>query len=127
MLSIRNFLRTFEKFEVYLKRLSIFMYIVKAILILFLLWHWTSCFWVFINRKIEHDLHLHSWIEEFELEHHGPGHTYLESFNYIIKVVTGGGEPDMITYNDLERVCIILIINIGDSLFAFAFGLIASI
>ena len=33
----------------------------------------------------------------------------------------------MITYNNLERVCIILIINMGDTLFAFAFGLIANI
>ena len=55
-----------------MKNLSIFMYIVKAILILFLLWHWTSCFWVYINRKIEPALHLHSWFEEFELEEHGP-------------------------------------------------------
>ena len=33
----------------------------------------------------------------------------------------------MITYNDLERICFMIIINIGDTLFAFAFGLIASI
>jgi len=33
----------------------------------------------------------------------------------------------MYTYNDLERICFILIINTGDALFAFAFGMIASI
>lgn len=49
------------------------------------------------------------------------------SFYYVMKIVTGVGQSDMITYNDLERVCFLLIINVGDSLFAFAFGLIASI
>ena len=33
----------------------------------------------------------------------------------------------MLTYNDIERVAFLFIINIGDALFAFAFGLIASI
>ena len=33
----------------------------------------------------------------------------------------------MITYNNFERICYNFIINIGDTLFAFAFGLIASI
>jgi len=45
----------------------------------------------------------------------------------VIKIVTGVGQSDMITYNNLERVCFMIIINIGDTLFAFAFGLIASI
>ena len=61
MVSIKKLLQMFEKFEVYLKNLSIFMYIMKAILILFLLWHWTSCFWLYINRKIEPDLNIQSW------------------------------------------------------------------
>ena len=33
----------------------------------------------------------------------------------------------MIAYNNLERIVFMLIINIGDILFAFAFSLIASI
>ena len=44
-----------------------------------------------------------------------------------MKIVTGVGQSDMITYNDLEKICFLLIINVGDTLFAFAFGLIASI
>jgi hypothetical protein len=46
---------------------------------------------------------------------------------FVIKVVTGVGQHDLITYNDVERVAFLIIINIGDALFAFAFGLIASI
>jgi hypothetical protein len=46
---------------------------------------------------------------------------------YVIKIVTGVGQEDMITYNDIERIAFLIIMNIGDALFAFAFGLIASI
>lgn len=49
------------------------------------------------------------------------------SFYYIMKCVTTVGQSDMITYNNFERICYNFIINIGDTLFAFAFGLIASI
>jgi hypothetical protein len=44
---------------------------------------------------------------------------------YTIKIVTGVGQSDMIAYNNLERICFILIINVGDALFAIAFGLIS--
>ena len=53
ILAIQKLLVTFEKFEIHMKNLSIFMYICKTILILFLLWHWTACFWFFINHRIE--------------------------------------------------------------------------
>jgi hypothetical protein len=33
----------------------------------------------------------------------------------------------MVALNDIERVAVMLIINVGDALFAFAFGLLASI
>jgi len=49
------------------------------------------------------------------------------SMYYVIKIVTGLGQSDMIAYNDLERICFILIINLGDAVFAMTFGLIAQI
>jgi hypothetical protein len=33
----------------------------------------------------------------------------------------------MIAYNDLERICFIIIINLGDAVFAITFGLIAQV
>jgi len=33
----------------------------------------------------------------------------------------------MIAYNDLERIVFMIIINIGDALFAIAFGLVAQV
>ena len=45
----------------------------------------------------------------------------------MIKIVTGVGQSDMIAYNNLERICFIIMINIGDALFAIAFGLIAQV
>jgi Ion channel len=44
---------------------------------------------------------------------------------YVIKIVTGVGQGDMIAYNNLERIVFIIIINIGDALFAISLGLIA--
>lgn len=46
---------------------------------------------------------------------------------YEVKIVTGVGQGDMIAYNNLERIVFCLIINIGDALFAIAFGLIAEV
>lgn len=49
------------------------------------------------------------------------------SLYFVIKIVTGLGQSDMIAYNDLERICFILIINLGDAVFAITFGLIAQV
>jgi hypothetical protein len=127
ILAIQKLLQTFEKFEIHLKTLNLFMYILKTILILFLLWHWTACFWFFINKRIELGLYENNWYNTFKLYEKDLIEMYLLTFYYVIKIVTGVGQSDMITYNDLERICFMIMINIGDTLFAFAFGLIASI
>lgn len=49
------------------------------------------------------------------------------SIYYVIKAVTGVGYPDMIAYNNIEKIIFILIINLGDALFAIAFGMIADL
>eukprot|EP00347_Sterkiella_histriomuscorum_P000063 403377328 len=127
ILAIHKLLKVLEKFEVHFKTFNIIVYIVKTILILYLLWHWTACFWLFINKRIEPSFYKETWYTTFKLDDKQVIEQYLLSFYYVIKVVTGVGQSDMITYNDLERVCFMIMINIGDTLFAFAFGLIASI
>lgn len=52
---------------------------------------------------------------------------YLRSIYYVIKIVTGVGQGDMIAYNDIERIAFCLIINIGDAFFAICFGLISQL
>jgi hypothetical protein len=51
----------FEKFEIYMKNHYVLMYITKALLILFLLWHWTGCIYFFLNEKIEIEIYKESW------------------------------------------------------------------
>jgi hypothetical protein len=102
------------------------MVVCKAVLFLFLLWHWTSCMWFFINI-LEEDLYDLTWIKKFSIYEKKLGQQYLLSVYYVIKIVTGVGQGDMIAYNNLERIVFCIIINIGDALFAIAFGLIAEV
>ena len=44
-----------------------------------------------------------------------------------MNIVSSVGYGDMFPMNDLERIYIIFMINLGDALFALAFGLIAAI
>ena len=44
-----------------------------------------------------------------------------------MNIVSTTGYGDMVAYNDTERVALILLINLGDALFAVAFGLLAGL
>jgi hypothetical protein len=68
-----------------------------------------------------------TWSKKFDLPNKTISERYLYSMYYVIKIVTGVGQSDMIAYNNLERICFIIMINIGDALFAIAFGLIAQV
>lgn len=46
---------------------------------------------------------------------------------YVLKIVTGFGQSDMVATNNFERICFVLIINFGDGFFSFAFGLLSAI
>ena len=84
-------LNVFEKFEIHLKTMNIFMYIMKTILILYLLWHWTACFWFFINKRIEPDLYEFTWHKVFRMDEKDLIDQYLLAIYYVIKIVTGVG------------------------------------
>lgn len=102
------------------------MVILKALMFLLLLWHWTSCVWFFINQ-LEYNSYPVTWLKKFNVQARPTSEQYLLSMYYVIKIVTGVGQSDMIAYNNLERIIFMLIINVGDALFAFAFGLIAQV
>ena len=127
MIGLLKLMQLFEKFEIYMKNLHILIYMFKAFLVLFLLWHWTACGFFYLNKWIVNYAHLDNWGERFDILHKTLAEQYLFTMYYVIKIVTGVGQKDMITYNDLERVAFLFIMNIGDALFAFAFGLIASV
>jgi hypothetical protein len=68
-----------------------------------------------------------SWLKKFKILEKSLSQQYLLCIYYVIKAVTGVGYPDMIAYNNVEKVIFILIINLGDALFAIAFGMIADL
>jgi len=116
----------YEKFEIHLKDYSVKLVSAKSFLIFYFAWHTTSALWYFINI-MEEDLFPLTWAKQFKMTDRPIGERYLMSMYYVIKIVTGLGQSDMIAYNDLERICFILIINLGDAVFAMTFGLIAQI
>ena len=44
----------------------------------------------------------------------------------MLNIATTTGFPQQIVYNDLERVCFIGVVYIGDAIFSIAFGMMAS-
>ena len=67
MFAINKFLIYLEKFEIQFKQLNIFMFVMKTVIILYLLWHWTSCAWFFVNRVIEPNIYDETWYSTFDM------------------------------------------------------------
>ena len=124
--AILRLLELFERFQIYLKNHSIFMVVFRAFLFLCLLWHWTSCAWYYVN-VLEEGHYAQTWFSTFGIRAMKTSQQYLRCAYYVIKIVTGVGQSDMIAYNNLERIVFVIIINIGDALFAIAFGLVAQV
>jgi len=68
MLAIKKLLESFEKLEIEFKKINVIMFIVKTVLILYLLLHWTSSYWYFLNKYIEPDIYVNSWYSTFKME-----------------------------------------------------------
>ncbi len=52
---------------------------------------------------------------------------YLMTIYFVMNIVSSVGYGDMYARNDLERIFIVFMMNLGDALFAVAFGLLAAI
>jgi len=114
----------YENLQIHLKNHSIKIVSFKSFLIFYFVWHITSSLWYFVNM-MESDLYPLTWAKQFKMTERPITERYIMSLYFVIKIVTGLGQSDMIAYNDLERVCFIIIINLGDAVFAITFGLIA--
>lgn len=51
--SVWRCVQLFGRFESFLKKHSLMMHILKAVLLLYLLWHWLACLWYFLNLNLE--------------------------------------------------------------------------
>lgn len=126
IVSAWKILHIFGTLEVYLKQSHVLIHILKAVLFLYLLWHWTACLWFFLNLYLEKG-EKNTWMNYNELQEEGLGKRFLLSFYCVMNVVSSVGYGDMFPVNDLERLFFIFLINLADALFAAAFGLIAAI
>ncbi len=126
MAAVFRLFEIYEKFSIYFKNHSIKIVSLKSFLIFYFVWHFTGCLWFFVNM-MEHDIFPLTWYKYFNIGDRSLQERYLLSQYYVIKIVTGVGQSDMIAYNDLERICFIIIINLGDAVFAITFGLIAQV
>ena len=68
ILAVARIIVLFERFEVFMKNLNVLIFITKAVMILFFLWHWTACVWAFINIKVDPLYYETYWLNEFNLE-----------------------------------------------------------
>ncbi|CAI2367548.1 unnamed protein product [Moneuplotes crassus] len=126
LISVWKILNIFGRFELFFKKLGLFMNIIKALLFLCIIWHWTSCAWFFTNLYINLDRD-DSWMEFNNLQDGPLYKQVLYSYYTIMNVVSTVGYGDMFPMTDVERIFITLLINSGDLIFAVAFGLIAGI
>ena len=51
-----------------MKNLNVLMYVFKAVMILYFLWHWVACGWFYINDRIEFDIYEITWMKVFDLK-----------------------------------------------------------
>ena len=102
------------------------MHIIRAGLLLFCLSHWTACLWFLVDDRLG-SAYPESWITYNELDREGLGVRYMKTLYLVINIVSSVGYGDMFATNDLERMMVVFMINLGDCLFAVAFGLIAGI
>jgi len=116
----------FGRFELFFKKFSLLMNVLKSSLFLIIIWHWTSCAWFFTNLYIDKEGN-ETWMDYNNLDG-GPFYKQLLfSYYTIMNVVSTVGYGDMFPMTDVERIFIIFLINSGDLIFAVAFGLIAGI
>ena len=118
-----------------------FINIFKSVLMLCFVWVWTSCAWYYWERNNKEIFCLDSvsastecatWIERNGLINDEQEFTVgftkqlIYALLFTMNIATTTGYFEGIVYNDYERLFFILIIYIGDALFAIAFALISS-
>ena len=81
-------------------------------------------FWLELDIAVNYNK---SWAEEESLLDASLARQYLLTIYFVMNIVSSVGYGDMYARNDLERIYIVFMMNLGDALFAVAFGLLAAI
>jgi len=120
-------LALFGQFQIYLKRHSLFLSGFKAFCVVFFLCHFVSCIWNFVQSKIQDHYPINNWSVYWNIHQKSLVHKYVFTNYCVLNIVCTVGYGDYFPLNDVERMFIVFMVNVGDALFALAFGLVASI
>jgi CRP-like cAMP-binding protein len=115
-----------EKVQTHYRNWSSYINTFRALFFLSMLWHVSSCMWFYVNLMIEKDLD-NRWMDYNNLTDVSKLKQYLHAIYFTMNIVSGVAYGDMFPTTDTERVATIIIILMGDALFASAFGLMASL
>lgn len=124
--TVWKIMHIFGRFELYFKKYNILMQVIKAMLFLSLTCHFAGCLWFWFNFYGQPDKDT-TWMEFNGLDHTQLYRKVLLSYYTIINIVATVGYGDMFPMTDAERLFFVFLINMGDAVFAVAFGLIAGI
>lgn len=122
ILYINHYLTEIEKRS---RKFTFKINLIKSILLLAFIWHWSSCFWYFLNDEIEKN-EVSTWVKANHINEMSLFWQYLYSSYFTINIATNCGILGLVPYNPLERTVFIMLTYIGDALFALAFGMISS-
>ena len=106
--------------------LDSFVTVLKILTFFILLWHTSSCLWFYINLIVGKDPKNQTWFLDNQLETKTFSEKYIFAIYYTMMIVTAG-YGDLLPTNDIERIWTMILILLGDALFAFAFGMMASL
>ena len=126
IITVWKIMHIFGRFELYFKRYNLLMQIIKAALFLTLICHLVGCLWFWFNYYAEPDDD-ETWMEFNGLQNTQLYRKVLLSYYTVINIVATVGYGDMFPMTDAERLFFVFLINLGDAVFAVAFGLIAGI
>lgn len=105
-----------------------FIAIFKAFFVLACIWHWSSCYWFWINECVEGGAKAEeqSWFLANHLDKEGLAYQYAMALYFSMNIATTANFPDQSPMNNTERVCFFIMIYVGDACFATAFAIISS-
>jgi len=98
----------------------------KSFLILACIWHWSSCFWSWVNECVEEDISQGTWYYDNELENSSLAYRYAMSLYFSMNIATTAAFPEQYPQNNTERIFFIVMIYVGDACFATAFAIISN-
>jgi len=122
-----NLKRQFATLRAHYPSLNNAIGILKSILVVIFVWHWTSCifFYNFVANAEKNPDEL-SWYYQNDFQSASLGIKLMNSWMFTMSIAATTGYYEHRVYNDYERLIFIIIIYAGGALFAFGFGLMSS-